>query len=107
MLLTCNVFIDVTIVILCLYYILKNAFIGNEAKLIFDRYVDVTSQLKSRDYRSIFSLLLKRVGTILKVINSSLEVKPEPFRFYCRVTTDLIVHHLKFVRITPTLHQVC
>ena len=81
--------------------------VGNEAKVFFDRYKDVTSQLESQKYRTIFSLLLKRMGTILKTINSNLHIKPGAFRLYCQVTTDLITNHLKFVRISPTLHQVC
>ena len=36
--------------------------VGNEAKVFFDRYKDVTSQLESQKYRTIFSLLLKRMG---------------------------------------------
>ena len=81
--------------------------VGNEAKVFFDRYKDVTSQLESQKYRTIFSLLLKRMGTILKTINSNLHIKPGTFRLYCQVTTDLITNHLKFVHISPTLHQVC
>ena len=81
--------------------------VGNEAKLFFDRYKDVASQLKTQNYRNLFSLLLKRMGTILKTINSNLRIKPDAFRVYCQMTTDLITSHLKFVRISPTLHQVC
>ena len=80
--------------------------VGNEAKLFFDRYKDVASQLKTQDYLNLFSLLLKRMGTILKTINSNLRIKLDAFRIYCQVTTDLITSHLKFVRISPTLHQV-
>ena len=45
--------------------------IGNEAKLFFGKYRQVTAQLKNKDYVSVFSLLLKRLGTILIVINSN------------------------------------
>ena len=81
--------------------------VGNEAKVSFDRYKDVTSQLESQKYRTIFSLLLKRMGTILKTINSNLHINPGAFRLYCQVTTILITNYLKFVRISPTLYKVC
>ena len=47
------------------------------------------------------------MGTILKTINSNLPVQPNAFRIYCRVTTDMIVSKLNFMRITPTVHQAC
>ena len=81
--------------------------LGNEAKQFFDRYHDVTNQLRSKKKRAMFSILLLRMGTILKTINSNLSVQPNAFRIYCRVTTDMIVSKLNFMRITPTVHQAC
>ena len=81
--------------------------LGNEAKQFFDRYHDVTNQLRSKKKRAMFSILLLRMGTILKTINSNLPVQPNAFRIYCRVTTDMIVSKLNFMRITPTVHQAC
>ena len=103
---TKHLYLDGIMDLVFISFINTTPFAASQAKLFFDRAEEVCSLLKNKKDRSCWLLLMKRMGFILAAINSNLKILPRPFQVYTRVTADLIVRNLKWLRIIPTLHTV-
>ncbi|XP_066967697.1 uncharacterized protein [Macrobrachium rosenbergii] len=73
---------------------------GNSARRFFDEY-EISSRITRVD-----STLLKRLGVILKVINTNFEIDSEKFNQYAQETAQLYVEKYPWFYMPKSMHQI-